>query len=240
MSKLLISSDTGECTHFSIDREVTTVGRHSNNDLCLPHLSVSNSHALIFPGKDGLILRDLQSTNGTKVNGEPIQEQLLVHLDDITIGTYKISYSETTTAPADTTAPAQVSGTETSAKGVNLKDPQSTNGIKVHGEPKQEQVVVYLDDSTIGKKSYSEPNTAPAHTSASAPVQVSGSETGAKNVNQLSPLVRKNWVAIQKQFDYPVNAIGLKIELGDTKTMLVWKREKIDEDGRLSSFVSVT
>ncbi len=40
--------------------------------------------------------------------------------------------------------------------------------------------------------------------------------------------VRKNWEEIQKKYDHPVNAIGVKIDNKDTKTMSVWKEEGID------------
>jgi len=41
--------------------------------------------------------------------------------------------------------------------------------------------------------------------------------------------VRNNWIEIQKKFEYPVNAIGVKIEAKDSKTLQVWKSEGIDQ-----------
>ena len=41
--------------------------------------------------------------------------------------------------------------------------------------------------------------------------------------------VRKNWIEIQKKFNFPVNAIGVKIETKDEKTLNVWKDEGIDQ-----------
>lgn len=40
--------------------------------------------------------------------------------------------------------------------------------------------------------------------------------------------VKKNWIEIQKQFDVPVNAIGVKIDPKDEKTLRVWQEEGID------------
>jgi hypothetical protein len=40
--------------------------------------------------------------------------------------------------------------------------------------------------------------------------------------------VKKNWVEIQKKFDYPVNAIGVKIASTDEKSMSVWRDEGMD------------
>lgn len=41
--------------------------------------------------------------------------------------------------------------------------------------------------------------------------------------------IRKNWIEIQKRYEHPVNAIGVKIQDKDVKTLKVWKEEGIDE-----------
>jgi len=45
----------------------------------------------------------------------------------------------------------------------------------------------------------------------------------------LDPAIKKNWIDIQKRHDAPVNAIGVKIDSKDEKTMKVWKEEGIDQ-----------
>ncbi len=45
----------------------------------------------------------------------------------------------------------------------------------------------------------------------------------------LNPLVKKNWVEIQKKHDIPVNAIGVKIDAKDQATLKIWKEEGIDQ-----------
>ncbi|MGD2029259.1 MAG: hypothetical protein PVF36_12015 [Desulfobacterales bacterium] len=45
----------------------------------------------------------------------------------------------------------------------------------------------------------------------------------------LDPSIKKNWIDIQKQHNVPVNAIGLKIDSKDEKTLKVWKEEGIDQ-----------
>jgi hypothetical protein len=45
----------------------------------------------------------------------------------------------------------------------------------------------------------------------------------------LRPAVKKNWIEVQKQYDHPVNAIGVKIDPRDQATMKVWKEEGIDQ-----------
>ena len=41
--------------------------------------------------------------------------------------------------------------------------------------------------------------------------------------------VKKNWIEVQKKHDVPVNAIGVKIDPKDEKTLSVWKEEGIDQ-----------
>ncbi len=45
----------------------------------------------------------------------------------------------------------------------------------------------------------------------------------------IDPAVRRNWEEIQKKYDTPVNAIGVKIAPRDEKTLKVWKEEGIDK-----------
>jgi hypothetical protein len=45
----------------------------------------------------------------------------------------------------------------------------------------------------------------------------------------VDPAVKKNWIETQKKFEYPVNAIGVKIDPKDEKTLKVWKEEGIDK-----------
>jgi hypothetical protein len=45
----------------------------------------------------------------------------------------------------------------------------------------------------------------------------------------VKPAVKKNWIEIQKKHDQPVNAIGVKIDPKDEKTLKVWREEGIDE-----------
>jgi hypothetical protein len=45
----------------------------------------------------------------------------------------------------------------------------------------------------------------------------------------LDPAVKKNWIETQKKFEYPVNAIGVKIDPKDEHTLKVWREEGIDK-----------
>jgi pSer/pThr/pTyr-binding forkhead associated (FHA) protein len=63
-----------------------TIGR-IGCDLVLPDARISKSHAVITPTPDGFVISDLQSTNGTFVNGiQVVVPQVLDHLDRIRLG----------------------------------------------------------------------------------------------------------------------------------------------------------
>lgn len=69
-----------------------TVGR-VGCDLVLPDAKVSKRHAVISPTPDGFVINDLQSTNGTFVNGDPVVlPHLLEHLDRIRLGDTELTF----------------------------------------------------------------------------------------------------------------------------------------------------
>jgi pSer/pThr/pTyr-binding forkhead associated (FHA) protein len=98
MPQLIITAETGESTSLGLTDETVTIGRRRDNALCLPHLSVSGYHASVVSDSGCLIIEDLASTNGTLVNGRKIDRHVLLHSDEIRIGTYTIKYSETYTS----------------------------------------------------------------------------------------------------------------------------------------------
>ena len=69
-----------------------TIGREEGNDIQLNDERVSRYHIKIQEDHEKLVLTDLQSTNGTKVNGEEIQLRILRHGDMITVGRSVLLY----------------------------------------------------------------------------------------------------------------------------------------------------
>ncbi len=70
----------------TLNHSVTRIGRRDENDWVLQDGSVSGIHCEIEKSATGIIIRDLGSTNGTKVNGEPIREKRLFRNDIILVG----------------------------------------------------------------------------------------------------------------------------------------------------------
>ncbi len=115
MAQLIITSDTGETSLHELTQDIITIGRRKDNALCLSHLSISGHHAVISQENGCLILEDLESTNGTLVNGVPISRHVLTHRDQITLGMFELQYAESAaeqTASAEVAAPAPVETAE--------------------------------------------------------------------------------------------------------------------------------
>jgi pSer/pThr/pTyr-binding forkhead associated (FHA) protein len=82
--------DEGNVRRFRGVRMV--VGRGKGCDLELTDQTVSRRHLEMVHGEKGMLLRDLNSTTGTKVNGEKVSEKFLTHGDEIQIGRTKLRY----------------------------------------------------------------------------------------------------------------------------------------------------
>lgn len=73
---------------IEIDRELTLVGRKEDCDLRLDHKSVSKIHCVLVKTDGLLLLRDLGSTNGTRVNGQRVRRAALLPNDKLTIANF--------------------------------------------------------------------------------------------------------------------------------------------------------
>lgn len=75
MAKIVVSFPPGSDTVHELTEETVTIGRTADNGIQIEDASVSSSHAEIVPQGDGnYLLRDLGSTNGTRVDGAGISE----------------------------------------------------------------------------------------------------------------------------------------------------------------------
>src|ERR1700677_3392165 len=73
-----------------IMRDVTVVGRHPDCDVVINEVSLSKRHC-VFVKTDGLlVIRDLATTNGTKVKGQKVRWAALLPDDKISLGGYKV------------------------------------------------------------------------------------------------------------------------------------------------------
>ena len=104
MAKLILSVDGTILKEISLAKERTTLGRKPHNDIQVDNLAVSGEHAAIITILNDSFIEDLNSTNGTLVNGKPIKKHFLQNNDVIEIGKHKLKYFNDTpvqTAAAD-------------------------------------------------------------------------------------------------------------------------------------------
>jgi len=92
MSKLVVWLDGVVIKEVHITKDKTTLGRRPYNDIVIDNLAVSGEHAALQMIGREVAIEDLNSTNGTYINGKAVKRQVLMHNDTIEIGKYKIKY----------------------------------------------------------------------------------------------------------------------------------------------------
>lgn len=92
MGKLVVSLDGVVIKEVQITKDKTTLGRRPYNDIVIDNLAVSGEHAVLQMVGADVFIEDLNSTNGTYINGKAIKKQLLTHNDTVEVGKYKIKY----------------------------------------------------------------------------------------------------------------------------------------------------
>jgi len=92
MGKLVVSLDNVVIKEFQITKERTTLGRRPYNDIVIDNLAVSGEHAVLTAAQEDVFIEDLNSTNGTYINGKAVKKQLLQNNDVVEIGKYRIKF----------------------------------------------------------------------------------------------------------------------------------------------------
>ena len=166
MGKLVVSLDGVVIKEVQISKDKTTLGRRPYNDIVIDNLAVSGEHAVLQMVGSDVFIEDLNSTNGTYINGKAIKKQLLTHNDTVEIGKYKIrflveegtDYEKTTilrpgSMPPPMSAPPGQSGVGYSASGFgSLGAATMPASIRVlNGAAAGREVVLTKVVTTVGK-----------------------------------------------------------------------------------------
>jgi len=92
MPKMIVSIDGVVIKEVQLTKDRTTLGRRPYNDVVIDNLAVSGEHAVFQMTGNDVFVEDLNSTNGTYVNGKAAKKQQLHHGDSVEVGKYKIRF----------------------------------------------------------------------------------------------------------------------------------------------------
>ena len=112
MPKMIVSINGVVIKEVQLNKERTSLGRRPYNDIVIDNLAVSGEHAVLQMSGHEVYLEDLNSTNGTYVNGKAVKKQILQSNDSVEIGKYTIKYvCESTPTDSDKSMLAKASST---------------------------------------------------------------------------------------------------------------------------------
>src|SRR5580704_6361101 len=101
MARLVLSLDGQVMAEYNMNKERYTIGRLPDNDIRIDNAAVSGHHSLIINILNDSFLEDLNSTNGTYVNGKLIKKHALQHGDVATVGHHQLRFVEADDAHQD-------------------------------------------------------------------------------------------------------------------------------------------
>jgi len=92
VAKLILSMDGLVLKEIPLSKQRLSIGRKPHNDVQIDNLAVSGEHCVVVTILDDSFLEDLNSTNGTYVNGQPVKKHVLESRDIIELGKYRLKY----------------------------------------------------------------------------------------------------------------------------------------------------
>lgn len=98
MPHITIYLDNDFTQEVTLTKERTILGRRPDSDVVIANMAVSGRHACLIQQDQQVTIEDLDSTNGTYVNGRAVKNALLQDGDLIEIGNFKIKFA---TGPSD-------------------------------------------------------------------------------------------------------------------------------------------
>jgi len=123
MPKMIVSIDGVVIKDVPLTKERTTLGRRPYNDIVIDNLAVSGEHAVLQMTGNQVHLEDLNSTNGTYVNGKAARKQLLKNGDTVEVGKYKIRFLDDSGAQASQKLAVAMPGPVAVAAPVAVRSP---------------------------------------------------------------------------------------------------------------------
>lgn len=147
MAKLVITLDGATINELSLDQPRFTLGRASSNDIHLEDGTVSGKHAVFHVLGKEVFVEDLESTNGTLVNGQRVHRRQLRHGDVLRIGQHELRFVDETAQTLESTVIIS------SAQREALRRPKELIGkLKILNGPKAGELLeLNKPYNTVGK-----------------------------------------------------------------------------------------
>jgi len=153
MARLILSMNGQNMAEYNMGKERYTIGRLPDNDVRIDNPTVSGHHSLIINILNDSFLEDLNSTNGTYVNGKLIKKHALQHGDVVTVGKHQLRYVD-----ADN---EQEEEDDEFARTMVIDSSEMANRVNGAGNAKAsapaDEETVARDDQTIGEQANAKP-----------------------------------------------------------------------------------
>ena len=152
MPKMIVSIDGVVIKEVALTKERTTMGRRPYNDIVIDNLAVSGEHAVLLMTGNDVFIEDLNSTNGTYINGKAVKKQMLHADDNIEIGKYKIKFlSEVAAGYEKTMVVRPPLGSQTASASLHSDVPVNASIKVLSGVATGREVALVKVVTTIGK-----------------------------------------------------------------------------------------
>jgi hypothetical protein len=92
MARIIVTLDDQVLREITISKERITIGRRTYNDIVIEDIAISGEHAAIVTRQNDSMLEDLDSLNGTQVNGQPVKQHFLQNNDVIELSRFRMRY----------------------------------------------------------------------------------------------------------------------------------------------------
>ena len=170
MAKLVVINKTLTTMSHDLGEKWVTIGRHDGNVFQIAETSVSGRHCEVRLRGDELVVRDLQSTNGTFADGKKISEGVVKPGQMLRVGEVELRFEASTSAPAakpGTSFVTKMLATNTASaapkpvaamppKAAPVADAKPVNPPEAAGVPAKKFQVLFVDDSLAFLETFTE------------------------------------------------------------------------------------
>src|SRR5262249_3580611 len=101
MAKVILQFKGTSIKEFLLEKTAITIGRDPKNDIVIDNLAVSRFHTKIAQQGNNYFAEDLQSVNGTFLNEQRVDKEILKHNDAITVGKHTLVFLYDPVFPAE-------------------------------------------------------------------------------------------------------------------------------------------